>query len=273
MQTLTPATVARLHTFAPQCRMELERLGELDKTSLPTVAVLGHYNHGKSSLLNALIGKECFAVSDHRETRQTSVQIHHGLQWMDTPGLNADVAGDDDRCAMQAAHHQCDVRLFVHALDMGELDASEVSLLHTLLDEQSATGRQTLLVVTRITNRSSTEREQMLKVIAQQVPDAACIAVSASSHQRGLEHKRPALVRLGNLNELHLFIRKAMFNVDQVRQDERRLIMNTLAQEVNLKMQQARARYQRAKNQKQAAQQTLRDRFATLQHRIESEIR
>lgn len=40
----------------------------LAEARLPVVSVIGKYNHGKSSLLNALVECEQFAVSDARET-------------------------------------------------------------------------------------------------------------------------------------------------------------------------------------------------------------
>lgn len=273
MPTLDSATVKRLKTLAPHRSAELERLVELTQAPRPAVAVLGQYNHGKSSLLNALIGKDCFSVSDHRETLQTSVQVHQGIEWIDTPGLNADVEGRDDRCAMQAACSQSDVRLFVHALDVGELDASELALLRELLDEQSATGRPTLLVVTRITNRSATQRERMLKVIARQVPDARLIAVSVSSHRRGLAEDRPGFVQLGNLAALQQAIEGAVLEANQVRQHESALIVSTLAHEVKHRLKQAYAQHQHAQDQRQAAYRALAQQCAHLQQRIATEIR
>ncbi|WP_404989833.1 GTPase [Caballeronia sp. LZ029] len=38
----------------------------------PIVTVIGKYNHGKSRLLNELIGQEAFAVADRRETVKLS---------------------------------------------------------------------------------------------------------------------------------------------------------------------------------------------------------
>lgn len=63
----------------------------LAEARLPVVSVIGKYNHGKSSLLNALVECEQFAVSDARETTALSDFEYQGVRWLDTPGLDADV--------------------------------------------------------------------------------------------------------------------------------------------------------------------------------------
>ncbi|NVZ08238.1 50S ribosome-binding GTPase [Allochromatium humboldtianum] len=273
MSTLCPATLARLTAIAPHHCAEIERLSELNEATWPVVTVLGKYNHGKSSLLNALIGEDCFAVSDQRETRRISVQMHQGIQWMDTPGLDADVAGDDDRRAMQAARRQADVRLFIHAIDLGELDASELALMRELLDEQSTTGRPTVLVLTRIANQPVAEREQVIRAVSQQVPEAHIVAVSASSHQRGIANKMPALVQLGNLVALHTAITSAVLQTQRIRECERALLVSTVAKHVSHLLDQAYSRHEQAKSRAQATHNVLQQQFAQLQHRIATEIR
>jgi hypothetical protein len=61
------------------------------------------YNHGKSRLLNELIGGNTFAVADKRETVKLSASVHQGVRWLDAPGLDADVGTEDDRQALHAA--------------------------------------------------------------------------------------------------------------------------------------------------------------------------
>ncbi|MEV9247698.1 GTPase, partial [Klebsiella pneumoniae] len=48
---------------------DLARLRVLAQVhAAPTVTVVGKYNHGKSRLLNELMGRDVFAVADRRET-------------------------------------------------------------------------------------------------------------------------------------------------------------------------------------------------------------
>ena len=64
------------------------------------VAVLGRVSVGKSSLLNALLGREVFSVSPlHGETQRSSMQAWReeeagGVYLIDTPGL--DEAGGEE---------------------------------------------------------------------------------------------------------------------------------------------------------------------------------
>ncbi|MFT4099776.1 MAG: 50S ribosome-binding GTPase [Burkholderiaceae bacterium] len=95
---------------------DLARLRVLvDQSPPPTVTVIGKYNHGKSRLLNELIGSPVFSVADRRETVTLADHDGDGTCWLDSPGLDADVGSDDDRLAEQAAWIRSDIRLFVHA--------------------------------------------------------------------------------------------------------------------------------------------------------------
>ncbi len=99
------------------------------------IAVFGRVSTGKSSLLNALIGEQKFAVSPlHGETRQSSMQAWSeveaaGVYLIDTPGL--DEAGGEDREAMaKEVAHRSD--LVIYVID-GDITDSELSALRTLL--------------------------------------------------------------------------------------------------------------------------------------------
>ena len=104
---------------------DLARLRVLAAAGLPVVTVIGKYNHGKSRLLNELIGHAAFGVADRRETIALAEHAHDGVCWLDAPGLDADVHTADDDHALQAIWLRSDIRLFVHAAKEGELDAAE----------------------------------------------------------------------------------------------------------------------------------------------------
>ena len=66
----------------PQHEITLKRLEKLaNKNALPVVTVMGKYNHGKSRLLNELIGDDLFAVADKRETTALHLAEHEGIAW------------------------------------------------------------------------------------------------------------------------------------------------------------------------------------------------
>ena len=101
------------------------------------IAVFGRVSTGKSSLLNALIGEQKFAVSPlHGETRKTTMEQWSeveaaGVYLIDTPGL--DEAGGEDREAMaKEVAHRSDLVIFV--VD-GDITDSELRSLRTLLEQ------------------------------------------------------------------------------------------------------------------------------------------
>lgn len=103
---------------------DVARLRALAEAAWPVVTVIGKYNHGKSRLLNEMIGHAAFSVADEHETFALGEHVHDGVYWLDAPGLGADVHTVDDDHALQAIWLQSDIRLFVHAVKEGELDAA-----------------------------------------------------------------------------------------------------------------------------------------------------
>src|SRR5450830_1788029 len=110
--------------MVPARARDLARLRTLgQRADRPTVTVVGKYNHGKSRLLNELMGSDIFAVADRRETIALAEHVQQDARWLDAPGLDADVDQADDGHAHHAAWLQSDICLFVHAAREGELDA------------------------------------------------------------------------------------------------------------------------------------------------------
>jgi GTP-binding protein EngB required for normal cell division len=91
-----------IHAILPDRADDLARLQLIADDDVPVVTVVGKYNHGKSSLLNELLGQQAFAVSDKRETVALAHSVHEGVRWLDAPGLDADVGSEDDRHAFEA---------------------------------------------------------------------------------------------------------------------------------------------------------------------------
>ena len=84
----------------------------------------GRMNHGKSSLLNSLLGREAFRVADVRETRENAkAEYRKDVFVVDTPGLDADEM--DDKEAFEV-YKRANVILFVHNPRVGELHRSEI---------------------------------------------------------------------------------------------------------------------------------------------------
>ncbi|TDY96442.1 UNVERIFIED_ORG: 50S ribosome-binding GTPase [Herbaspirillum seropedicae] len=213
---------------------DLARLRVLAQVqAAPTVTVVGKYNHGKSRLLNELMGRDVFAVADRRETVTLSEHHHAELRWLDAPGLDADVALQDDSHAQEATWLQADVRLFVHAAKEGELDAAERHLLQALREDQQRTRRQTLFVLTQVDQMS--DEEQLAKVsaaISAQAPGLTLYPVSSTRHRSGVEGGKSLLLQRSGIPALQALLRDVVEQVPGARRHERHLLFTEIGQQV-----------------------------------------
>lgn len=213
---------------------DLARLRVLAQVNAaPTVTVVGKYNHGKSRLLNELMGRDVFAVADRRETVTLSEHHHAELRWLDAPGLDADVALQDDSHAQEATWLQADVRLFVHAAKEGELDAAERHLLQALREDQQRTRRQTLFVLTQVDQMS--DEEQLAKVsaaILAQAPGLTLHPVSSTRHRSGVEGGKSLLLQRSGIPALQALLRAVVEQVPGARRHERNLLFTEIGQQV-----------------------------------------
>ncbi len=132
-------------------REELERLFA---EQTPQVMLYGAFNAGKSTLVNALLGREEAAVQDIPTTFQVDRYPWNGLCLLDTPGINAPIAHE------QATAEQvlkCGLTLFV--IREGDQDAHDVyQRLFRLINDK----KQVFIVL----NCESSQPEAMAQVLA-----------------------------------------------------------------------------------------------------------
>ncbi|MBH1965649.1 MAG: 50S ribosome-binding GTPase [Comamonadaceae bacterium] len=213
---------------------DLARLGLLtDRTRLPVVTVIGKYNHGKSRLLNELIGHIAFSVADKRETVELSSHVHQGVRWLDAPGLDADVGTVDDEHALQATWLESDIRLFVHAAKEGELDASERTLLESLHSDGLRYGRQTLLVLTQIDQLSSDDQlRKVADIIGSQAPAFGLHLVSSTRYRQGVDGGKSLLLERSGIPALQQVLQRAVERVPSARVEEAQLLFGEIRSEL-----------------------------------------
>ncbi len=127
------------------------------------IAVFGRVSVGKSSLLNALLGKDIFSVSVlHGETRMTDLEhweeySEGSLYLIDTPGINEVDGEARERMAHEVAA-RADLLLFV--ID-GDLTQVEFRALKTV----ASTHRPSLLVVNKADRYTESEQRQLRSVL------------------------------------------------------------------------------------------------------------
>lgn len=217
----------------PHREGDLARLDALAAADAPVVTVIGKYNHGKSRLLNELMRRDAFAVADRRQTVQLAECRHAGVLWLDAPGLDADVAGADDRHALRAVWLSSDIRLFVHSAREGELDAVERSLLDALRADSRRTRRGTMIVVSQADQMGDDDAlDRVVSAIAEQVPGADLHVVSSTRHRKGLEDGKTLLIQRSGIPALERILAEALAQVPAARAHETRLLQDEIRAEL-----------------------------------------
>ncbi|MDR6585954.1 hypothetical protein HBH1_00109 [Herbaspirillum sp. BH-1] len=242
---------------APGRAHDLARLRVLAQRAAPaTVTVVGKYNHGKSRLLNELMGSDVFAVADRRETVRLSEHRHADVRWLDAPGLDADVAEQDDSHAQEATWLQADIRLFVHAAKEGELDAAERALLQALRDDQQRTRRQTLFVLTQVDQMADeAQLERVSNAIAAQAPGLTLHPVSSTRHRSGIEGGKKLLLEKSGIPALQAWLRDVTAQVPAARRHERALLLDEIDQQLQHQQRSAQTQLQALRQQQHQQRQ------------------
>lgn len=119
-----------LDTILNQYKKNLSQI--IDDKRYVKIAVAGRMNHGKSSLLNSLIGDNIFKVQDIRETTANSrYELFEDVLLVDTPGLDANI--NDDAIA-NVAYESSITILFVHNYNVGDFHKGELEALKRIAD-------------------------------------------------------------------------------------------------------------------------------------------
>lgn len=126
---------------------------------IPHIVCTGIYNAGKSTLLNALAGKEFFPTGDIPTTKKVARAEFDGAVYIDTPGLNAQ---DADDLEARKAYESSDFVLFVSNIQNGGISEAESEWLKELSARHTADSlRQRLVYV--LTHCGQTEEAEQIK--------------------------------------------------------------------------------------------------------------
>ena len=189
------------------------------------VAVYGKYNHGKSSLLNALVKKEVFKTADIRETVTIQSHTKDNITWVDTPGLDADVYEQDDSKAKEILN-KSDLLLFVHSVNEGELDEKEL----TFLEERYNKNNNILVILTQVDRIS--ELESVQKVIESQLEFMMNTRRIIPVSSKRANHKNEKIRDMSNVEEITQFIHQKREELLKKREVEKNSLKEGIQKEI-----------------------------------------
>lgn len=229
MSSKQQAALDELKKILPNSKNNITRLGNIfTSTNIPKIAVFGKYNHGKSTLLNALIGEEIFKAADKRETVTMKEYQHDGVAWIDTPGLDADVAGVDDHVASKAAVEIADILFLVHNVKAGELDKNELTVYKNLMRQDKNYREKMVLILTQIDQLETNDLERVEKEVRKQMPDLKIFSVSSNRYLKGINENKKAFIEKSGMNNLIDYLETLKVVVESLRKKEiKRLVSKT----------------------------------------------
>ena len=153
---------------------EIDTMLEKLEKGMVEIAAFGEVNSGKSSLLNALLGRSAFAVAATagktrdlaRQDWSPSREIVKGfadtrLVMVDTPGIN-EVSGDERAAIAEATVRYADIILFVTYGDLNDVEFSALKALRAL-------HKPIVLVVNKIDLFKRRELEETVAAIRRKV--------------------------------------------------------------------------------------------------------
>jgi uncharacterized protein ACIAD1443 len=176
----------------------------------PNVVCIGAYNHGKSSLLNALTksyDNTLFKVADKRETTQNKCHEFDGVIYTDTPGLNA--TSEDDSMALDAVINS-DVNIFVHSQLDGELGKKEMEYLQNLASKHCTSQMlidKTIFVMNHIETLCDHEVQKAKQRFIQQIKEAfgfkpILLTAKTTSYTKGMLENKAILAKQSGIKEI-----------------------------------------------------------------------
>ena len=239
----------------------IEILKKSISNQLVNITCMGLYNHGKSSLLNALIkdfDEETFKTADVRETI-TSKSFEYGkINYIDTPGLNAEEY-DDKR--VYDAVKESDINIFVHTITTGEFVEKEIEFLNKIKDNWGNPLdfiNRTIFVLSKVDNIED-EKDIDLEIdkMKEQINEIfninpLIIPVSALRYKKGNIENKNILIKKSNLelleDSINELIEKFKPSILETRKKRLQNIYDELIKKSNSKFQEKKFELSKQKN-------------------------
>ena len=187
--------VDKILSVLPNQAGQLARLVRLMQFACdPTITVIGKYNHGKSRLLNELIGTDIFLLPiNERRFNWPNINKIRCVGWMHPDSMQMLRQWMIVMLLKQSGHRQ--IFAFCAFSPRRRTRCNRASSLQQLIEDADHSRRQTILVLTQIDQiPDQTILTQIKTSIAQQVPKLDIWAVSATRHRQGIENGKTLLI-------------------------------------------------------------------------------
>jgi len=235
-----------------------------------SVTCVGLYNHGKSTLLNALIKDfehKTFKTADVRETYVSKVVEYNNIRFVDTPGLNAKEY--DDKLVMKAIG-ESDINLFVHTVTTGEFTEKEIDFLNKIKKHWKNPQEfieRTIFVVSRIDKANNKQDiDKTVEKITTQIlkffdSKPIVIPVSAMRYTKGQIEKKNILIKKSNFEMLEEKITKfqeqAIEPIKRTKKDRLENYYSELLQKLSSKLEVKKLELNKLRNEKMEIDKNL----------------
>ncbi|MBO9492952.1 hypothetical protein J7438_02445 [Thalassotalea sp. G20_0] len=166
------------------------------------------------------MGREVFKASDRCESRANQEFSRDGVVWIDTPGLDEDVRGEDDRLARQGAFELADYLFLVHNIRAGELDRYELDLYRGMMARSWDHKSRMFLVLTKIDQLNQEDGYRVFQRVQAQLPGITVVPVSALRYQRGIYEGKEKFVELSGMSDLLALTEQLKRGLQSSRQQE-----------------------------------------------------
>lgn len=261
----------------------IEILKKSISNQLVNITCMGLYNHGKSSLLNALIkdfDEETFKTADVRETI-TSKSFEYGkINYIDTPGLNAEEY-DDKR--VYDAVKESDINIFVHTVTTGAFVEKEIEFLNKIKNNWENPLdfiNRTIFVLSKVDNIED-EKDIDLEIdkMKEQINEIfnikpLIISVSALRYKKGNIENKNILIKRSNLQLLeHIInelIEKFKQSILETRKERLQNIYDELIKKSNSKFQEKKFELSKQKNIREEFLRNLSEDFVQIEDTLKN---
>lgn len=197
----------------------LEKLQNIKSTlekSKPSLMFYGIYNAGKSTLLNAIFGKDVASVNDIPETHKVTLYKWGEYTLADTPGLNGP---PEDEVITKAEIGRHDIIMFV----IDDSDNFDSDVITKKIIEILETKKPCIIVINR---KNDSNKEVILAIKAkmnQNIQTLSSVArefefvdVDAKIALKAKKEEKQLLLAKSNIQELEHCISKKLTSIDSV---------------------------------------------------------